>query len=73
MKSIAELQKKQRPADKKKVTGKVHLHCLVCGFDWFAKGKNPKECPACKSRYWKTGRTPTGKKAVSKVDGDALE
>lgn len=70
MKTISELESQ---VPKKKEKGKVHYHCKVCGYDWWSTIKNPKECPACKSRFWKTGITPTGKKAVSKTKGDEFE
>jgi len=28
--------------------------CKKCGYEWLARIETePKECPACKSRYWK--------------------
>lgn len=29
-----------------------HRHCTQCGYGWFAKVKNPKQCPNCKSMKW---------------------
>ena len=49
------------------------FHCKVCQYDWVSKINNPKECPACKSRFWKTGITPTGQKAKSVVIGNKFE
>lgn len=31
--------------------------CNVCGYSWFARLENPKECPRCKYRFdYKEGR-----------------
>jgi len=30
----------------------MKLKCLKCGYEWESRKENPKECPACKSRYW---------------------
>lgn len=65
MKTLAEIIKKKKK--------KIMLHCKVCGYDWESRVENPKECPVCFSRYWKTGRTPSGSPAVSIVKGDDLE
>lgn len=65
------LQKKEVP--KKKAEKTIHLHCKVCGYDWWSRVENPKECPTCRSRYWKTGLTPEGKKATSTIKGDKYE
>jgi rubrerythrin len=57
----------------KKEKGSYHLHCKVCRYDWISRVKDPKECPVCNSRYWRTGKTESGKKAFSIVDGNKLE
>jgi len=62
MKSITELASETK-----------NFHCKVCGFDWKSRVPMPKECPACKSRFWKSGITPAGKKAVTTVRGDQFE
>jgi len=36
-------------ADKQKL-------CLVCGYNWTPKVKNPKQCPNCKSMRWSSER-----------------
>jgi len=45
------------------------LHCQRCGENWYPKipkqFKTPKQCPACKSRYWDSERESSGRsKAV---------
>ena len=27
--------------------------CIKCGHEWKPRVEYPKECPNCKSRYWK--------------------
>jgi len=29
------------------------LVCVKCGYKWIPRVSEPKECPQCKSRYWK--------------------
>ncbi len=28
-------------------------NCVVCKYEWRSKVSSPRECPDCKSRYWK--------------------
>ncbi len=28
--------------------------CKRCGYEWHARIENPRECPSCKSRYYKS-------------------
>jgi len=30
------------------------LVCQKCGYSWIPRTLEPKECPKCKSRYWKS-------------------
>lgn len=36
----------------------LHLKCVVCGHGWIRRSVNPKQCPACKSILWETGKKP---------------
>ncbi len=27
--------------------------CNKCGYEWFARKQEPRQCPRCKSMYWK--------------------
>jgi len=31
----------------------LKLTCAKCGYEWTPKVPDPKECPQCKSRYWR--------------------
>jgi len=39
---------------------KRKVKCKKCGYEWVPRVENPKECPNCKSRYWRGDRKRKG-------------
>lgn len=46
------------------------VECKKCGWQWFPRIENPKECPNCHSKFWNVGRQ---RKAAIKTNDELLE
>jgi len=62
-KKPAVTKKPVKPTLKKK----PKIHCRVCGYEWTPRVENPKQCPNCKSTYWRTGKPPLKKSSAKKT------
>ena len=51
----------------KTVMEAIGCQCLRCGHEWLPRTATvPKQCPACKSRYWNEKRDKHGRKVVER-------